>query len=468
MAEPYDLVVIGTGPGGYVCAIRAAQLGMKVAVVEKRATHGGTCLNVGCIPSKALLHASELYEEAGHAFPGMGIKVKPELDLGAMQKFKAEGVDGNVKGVEFLLKKNKIDSVHGTGRITAPGKIAVSSENGGDAKLLATKSIVIATGSDVARLPGIEIDEQRVVSSTGALELPEVPKKLLVVGAGIIGLELGSVWRRLGAEVLVVEFLDRIVPGIDGEIAKNFQRLLTRQGIAFKLGHKVTGVKPNGSAVTATIEPAQGGAKEDIDANVVLVSIGRVPYTDGLGLETVGVRLDNRRRVIVDEHYATNVPGIYAIGDVIHGPMLAHKAEDEGIAVAEILAGQAGHVNYDVIPNVIYTYPEVAAVGKTEEELKEAGIPYNVGKFPFTANGRAKANKQTDGFVKILADAQTDRVLGVHILGPDAGTMIAEAAVLMEFGGSAEDLARTCHAHPTLPEAVKEAALAVDKRAIHI
>jgi dihydrolipoamide dehydrogenase len=468
MADIYDLVVIGTGPGGYVCAIRAAQLGMKVAVVEKRATHGGTCLNVGCIPSKALLHASELYEEAGHAMPAMGIKVTPELDLATMQKFKAEGVDGNVKGVEFLLKKNKIDSVHGAGRIIAPGKIAVAPVNGGEPKTLATKNIVIATGSDVARLPGIEIDEKRVVSSTGALDLTDVPKKLLVVGAGIIGLELGSVWRRLGAEVTVVEFLDRIVPGIDGEIAKQFQRLLAKQGITFKLGHKVTGVTPNGSAVKATIEPAQGGAKEDIETDVVLVSIGRVPYTDGLGLETVGVKLDNRRRVVVDEHYATNVPGIYAIGDVIHGPMLAHKAEDEGIAVAEILAGQSGHVNYDVIPNVIYTYPEVASVGKTEEELKEAGVAYNVGKFPFTANGRAKANRQTEGFVKVLADAKTDRVLGVHILGPDAGTMIAEAAVLMEFGGSAEDLARTCHAHPTLPEAVKEAALAVDKRAIHI
>jgi dihydrolipoamide dehydrogenase len=446
----YDLVVIGTGPGGYVCAIRAAQLGMKVAVVEKRATHGGTCLNVGCIPSKALLHASELFEEAGHAMPAMGIKVKPELDLKAMLKFKA-------------------DSHHGTGRIVAPGKIEITGPNGGEAKkAISAKAIIIATGSDVARLPGIEIDEKRVVSSTGALELPEVPKKLLVVGAGIIGLELGSVWRRLGAEVTVIEFLDRIVPGIDGEIAKNFQRLLAKQGIQFKLGHKVTGVKPNGSAVTATIEPAQGGAKEDIEANVVLVAIGRVPYTEGLGLEGVGVKLDNRRRVVVDDHYATNVPGIYAIGDVIHGPMLAHKAEDEGIAVAEILAGQSGHVNYDVIPNVIYTYPEVASVGKTEEELKEAGVAYNIGKFPFTANGRAKANRQTDGFVKVLADAKTDRVLGVHILGPDAGTMIAEAAVLMEFGGSAEDLARTCHAHPTLPEAVKEAALAVDKRAIHI
>jgi dihydrolipoamide dehydrogenase len=468
MADAYDLIVIGTGPGGYVCAIRAAQLGMKVAVVEKRATHGGTCLNVGCIPSKAMLHASELFEEAANGMSHMGIKVSPELDLAGMLAYKAEGVDGNVKGVDFLLKKNKIEAHHGAARITAPGKVEVRAENGGEAKTLDTKAIVIATGSDVARLPGIEIDEQRVVSSTGALELASVPKKMLVVGAGIIGLELGSVWRRLGTEVLVVEFLDRIIPGIDGEIAKQFQRILGKQGIRFKLSHKVTAVAPNGAGVKATIEPSQGGEKEVIEADVVLVAIGRVPYTDGLGLEDVGVKLDNRRRVVVDEHFSTNIGGIYAIGDVIAGPMLAHKAEDEGVAVAEILAGQAGHVNYDVIPNVIYTYPEVASVGKTEEELKEAGIEYNSGKFPFTANGRAKVNRQTEGFVKILADATTDRVLGVHILGPDAGNMIAEAAVLMEFGGSAEDLARTCHAHPTLTEAVKEAALAVGKRAIHM
>jgi dihydrolipoamide dehydrogenase len=464
----YDLIIIGSGPGGYVCAIRAAQLGMKVAVVEKRATHGGTCLNVGCIPSKAMLHASELFEEAANGMSHMGIKVKPQLDLKAMLAYKQEGVDGNVKGVDFLFKKNKIDSFHGAGRITAPGKVDVQPENGGKAQTLTAKAIVIATGSDVARLPGIEIDEKKVVSSTGALELNAVPKKLLVVGAGIIGLELGSVWRRLGSKVLVVEFLDRIIPGMDGEVAKQFQRLLGKQGIEFKLGHKVTAVEPNGSGVTATIEPSKGGDKETFDADVVLVSIGRVPYTDGLGLEDVGVKLDNRRRVVVDAHYATNVEGIYAIGDVIDGPMLAHKAEDEGVAVAELLAGQAGHVNYDVIPNVIYTYPEVASVGKTEEELKEAQISYNSGKFPFTANARAKVNRQTEGFVKVLADAKTDRVLGVHIVGPDAGNMIAEAAVLMEFGGSAEDLARTCHAHPTLTEAVKEAALTVGKRAIHI
>jgi dihydrolipoamide dehydrogenase len=468
MADSYDVVVIGTGPGGYVCAIRAAQLGMTVAVVEKRATHGGTCLNVGCIPSKALLHASELFEEAGHGFAGMGIKVTPELDLKGMLDFKASGVDGNVKGIDFLFKKNKIEPIHGVGRITAPGTIEVTPVNGGEPRTINAKAIIIATGSDVARLPGIEIDEKRVVSSTGALDLPEVPKKLLVVGAGIIGLELGSVWRRLGSEVTVVEYLDRIVPGIDGEVAKQFQRILGKQGIVFKLGHKVTAVTPNSMGLVATIEPAQGGEKANIQADVVLVAIGRVPYTEGLGLEDVGVKLDNRRRIVVDDHFRTSVDGIYAIGDVIRGPMLAHKAEDEGIAVAELIAGQAGHVNYDVIPNVVYTFPEVAAVGKTEEELKEAGVAYNIGKFPFTANARAKVNRQAEGFVKVLADAQTDRVLGVHILGPDAGNMIAEAAVLMEFGGSAEDLARTCHAHPTLPEAIKEAALAVAKRPIHI
>jgi dihydrolipoamide dehydrogenase len=468
MANPaYDLVVIGTGPGGYVGAIRAAQLGLKTAVVEKRATHGGTCLNVGCIPSKALLHASELFEEAGHTFGRMGIKLgEPKLDLKAMMKFKDEGVDGNVKGVEFLLKKNKIDAVHGTGRIVAPGEIEV--KGNGDARILATRNIVVATGSDVARLKGIDIDEKRIVSSDGAIALPKVPERLLVVGAGVIGLELGSVWRRLGSQVTVVEFLDRILPGIDLEVAKQFQRLLQKQGMAFKLASKVTAVDNAGQTLKARVEPAAGGAAETIEADVVLVAIGRVPYTEGLGLGDVGVRLDNRGRVIVDRHFQTNVPGIYAIGDVIAGPMLAHKAQDEGMAVAEILAGQAGHVNYDVIPNVVYTYPEIASVGKSEDELKEAGTAYKVGKFPFTANGRAKANLTTDGFVKILAAAATDRVLGLHILGADAGNMIAEAAVAMEFGASSEDIARTCHAHPTLTEAVKEAALAVEKRAIHM
>ncbi len=464
----YDLIVIGTGPGGYVCAIRAAQLGMKVAVVEKRATHGGTCLNIGCIPSKALLHASELFEEAGHAFAKMGIGVsKPKLDLKQMLVFKDEAVEGNTKGVEFLLKKNKVDAVHGTGRIAAAGKVEVKGADG-KSQTLETKNIVIATGSDVARLKGIEIDEKRIVSSTGALTLEKVPEKMLVIGAGVIGLELGSVWRRLGAEVTVVEFLDGVLPGMDSEVRKQSQRLFEKQGMVFRLGAKVTAVDASGKRLKASIEPTKGGAAETIEADVVLVSIGRVPYTDGLGLKEAGVALDERGRVKTDAHYATNVPGIYAIGDVITGPMLAHKAEDEGMAVAEILAGQAGHVNYDVIPNVVYTYPEIASVGKSEDELKAANVAYNVGKFPFTANGRAKANQKTEGFVKILADAKTDRVLGVHIVGADAGNMIAEAAVAMEFSASAEDIARTCHAHPTLPEAVKEAALAVEKRAIHM
>ncbi|HXF55061.1 MAG TPA: dihydrolipoyl dehydrogenase [Hyphomicrobiaceae bacterium] len=468
MAGPYDVVVIGTGPGGYVCAIRAAQLGMKVAVVEKRATHGGTCLNVGCIPSKALLHASELYEQAAHGFAAKGIKVKPELDLERMLAFKDEGVKGNVDGVAFLLKKNKIEAFHGTGKVIAPGKVEVKPANGGAALTLETKNIVIATGSDVARLPGIDIDEKSIVSSDGAIALAMVPKKLLVVGAGVIGLELGSVWRRLGAEVVVVEFLDRILPGIDGEVARQFQRILQKQGMSFRLSSKVTKVEGGAAGHKVTIEPAAGGKSETVEADVVLVAIGRVPYTEGLGLAEAGVALDNKKRVVVDQHFQTSVPGIYAIGDVIAGPMLAHKAEEEGIAVAEILAGQAGHVNYEAIPNVVYTYPEVASVGATEEELKAAGKAYSVGKFPFTANGRAKVNRTTEGFVKILADAQTDRVLGIHIVGANAGEMIAEAAVLIEFGGSAEDLARTSHAHPTLNEAVKEAALAVARRAIHM
>jgi dihydrolipoamide dehydrogenase len=468
MAASYDLIVIGTGPGGYVCAIRAAQLGLKTAVVEKNATFGGTCLNVGCIPSKALLHASDLYEEAGHSFAEMGIKVgKPSVDLPALLKYKEGNVDANVKGVAFLFKKNKIESFRGTGRIVAPGQIEVKADDGAT-QTLETKAIVIATGSDVARLPGIDIDEKRVVSSTGALELAKVPQKLLVVGAGIIGLELGSVWRRLGAQVTIVEFLDHILPGIDGEVARQFHRMLQKQGIAFKLSSKVTAVDTSGRVLKVKVEPAAaGGAAETLEADVVLVAIGRVPYTDGLGLDALGVKMDNRRRVIVDPHFQTNVAGIYAIGDVIAGPMLAHKAEEEGVAVAELIAGQAGHVNYDVIPNVVYTTPEIASVGKTEEELKAAGVAYQVGKFPFTANARARANLATEGFVKILADAKTDRVLGVHILGPDAETMIAEAAIAMEFGASSEDIARTCHAHPTLSEAVKEAALAVAKRAIN-
>jgi dihydrolipoamide dehydrogenase len=463
----YDLIVIGTGPGGYVCAIRAAQLGLKTAVVEKRATFGGTCLNVGCIPSKAMLHASELYEEAGHSFAQMGIKVgKPSVDLGALLNYKEQNVDSNVKGVAFLFKKNKIDAYHGAGRVVAPGKVEVT-EADGKTQTLETKNIVVATGSDVARLDGIDIDEKRIVSSTGALDLAKVPQKLLIVGAGIIGLEIGSVWRRLGAEVTIVEFLDHILPGIDSEVERQFHRLLRKQGIAFKLSSKVSAIDSSGKVLKVKVEPAAGGTVETLEADVVLVAIGRIPYTEGLGLDAAGVKRDNRGRVIVDPHFQTNIAGIYAIGDVIAGPMLAHKAEEEGVALAEILAGQAGHVNYEVIPNVVYTYPEIASVGKTEEELKAAGIAYQVGKFPFTANARARANLMTEGFVKILADAKTDRVLGVHILGPDAETMIAEAAMAMEFGASSEDIARTCHAHPTLSEAVKEAALAVAKRAIN-
>ena len=466
----YDLVVIGTGPGGYVCAIRAAQLGLATAVVEKRKTHGGTCLNVGCIPSKALLHASEMFEETKGHLGEMGIGLSaPKLDLKKMMAFKDEGVEGNVKGVEFLLKKNKIDVFPGAARIAAAGQVEVTGDDGSN-QVVAAKNIVIATGSDVTRLPGVEIDEKVVVSSTGALELEKVPKKLLVIGAGVIGLELGSVWRRLGSEVLVVEFLDRVLPGMDMEVGRQFQRILGKQGIEFKLSSKVTKVEQTKGATKVTIEPAGAGdgQAEVVDADVVLVAIGRVPYTDGLGLEQIGVQRDAKGRILTDAHFATNVTGIYAIGDVIAGPMLAHKAEDEGVAVAEILAGKAGHVNYEVIPNVVYTYPEVASIGRTEEELKEAGVAYNVGKFPFTANGRAKVNRTTDGFVKVLADKETDRVLGVHILGPDAGNLIMECAVAMEFGASSEDIARTCHPHPTLTEAVKEAALAVEKRAIHM
>jgi dihydrolipoamide dehydrogenase len=463
----YDVVVIGAGPGGYVCAIRAAQLGMKVAVVEKMKTLGGTCLNIGCIPSKALLYASEMFEEAAHGLAPLGVVVAaPKLDLGAMMKHKDDTVAANVNGVAFLFKKNKIDSVFGEGFIAAPGKVGVKGEDGNQ-KTLETKAIVVATGSDVAHLPGVEIDEKTIVSSTGALSLPKVPKKVIVVGAGVIGLELGSVWRRLGAEVTVVEFLDRILPGMDSEIAKSFQRLLEKQGFAFHLAHKVAKVEKAGGGVKATIEAAAGGDAKTIEADIVLVAIGRRPFTQNLGLEALGVKMD-RGMVVVDDHFATSAPGVYAIGDVIRGPMLAHKAEDEGVALAELLAGQAGHVNYGVIPGVVYTNPEIASVGKTEDELKAEGVAYKVGKFPFTANGRARAMRHTDGFVKILADAATDRVLGAHILGFGAGEMIHEAAVLMEFGGSSEDLARTCHAHPTMSEAVKEAAMAVEKRAIHM
>jgi dihydrolipoamide dehydrogenase len=471
MADAYDLIVIGTGPGGYVCAIRAAQLGMKVAVVEKRATHGGTCLNIGCIPSKALLHASDVFEEAGHTFETLGIKVtKPKLELAKMMGFKDDVVKDNVNGVAYLFKKNKITDYIGTGTITAPGKITVTAEDGKKTHLEA-KHIVIATGSDSASIPGvaIDIDEKTVVSSTGALELDKVPGHLVVVGGGVIGLELGSVWRRLGAKVTVVEFQDHILGAMDLDTSKQFLRILKKQGMEFMLSSKVTAVEKKGRKHLVTVEHAGGEADaETLEADVVLVSTGRVPYTKGLGLEAVGVALDERGRVATDGHFKTNVDGIYAIGDVIDGPMLAHKAEDEGVALAELIAGKAGHVNYDVIPSVVYTEPEVASVGKTEEELKAAGIEYKSGKFPFSANGRARAMNATAGFAKVLADAATDKVLGVHIVGKGAGDLIHEAAVLMEFGGSSEDMARTCHAHPTMSEAVKEAAMAVEKRQIHM
>ena len=459
----YDVIVIGSGPGGYVCAIRCAQLGLKTACVEKRETLGGTCLNIGCIPSKALLQSSEKFDEASRHLADHGVVVGDvSLDLPAMMAHKDKVVQANVSGVEFLFRKNKVDWLKGAGRITAPDTVAVGDET------YTTKSIVIATGSDVAPLKGIEIDERRIVSSTGALALGGVPEHLVVVGGGYIGLEMGSVWQRLGSRVTVVEFLDRVLPGMDGEVSKQMQRILAKQGMTFRLGTKVTTATAADGDVTLTVEPAAGGDAETLEADVVLVAIGRIPMTGGLGLEDVGVALDDRGRVKTDGHFKTSVPGIYAIGDVIAGPMLAHKAEEEGVAIAEILAGQAGHVNYDAIPGVVYTWPEVAQVGRTEEELKEAGADFRRGKFPFTANGRARAMNATEGFVKILADAKTDRVLGVHIIGAEAGTMIAECAMAMEFGASAEDIARTCHAHPTLNEAVKEAALAVDGRPIHM
>ncbi|KQT45890.1 dihydrolipoamide dehydrogenase [Devosia sp. Leaf420] len=469
MADQFDLVVIGSGPGGYVGAIRAAQLGLKVAVVEKWPTLGGTCLNIGCIPSKALLHASELFEEAGHGFKQLGIDIPaPVLNLQQMLAHKSDVVASNVGGVDYLFKKNKITVFRGTGSIPAAGKVLVTPQSGA-AQEIETKNIVIATGSVSANLPGIDIDEKTVVTSTGALSLDKVPGHLLVIGAGVIGLELGSVWLRLGAKVTVVEYLDRILPGMDSEVARQFQRMLQKQGMEFKLSSKVSGVqKDAGGALKVQVEPAKGGQAEVIDADIALVAIGRKPFTEGLGLEGAGVALDERGRVKVDGHYKSSVDGIYAIGDVIAGPMLAHKAEDEGIAVAEILAGQAGHVNYAAIPSVVYTNPEVASVGKTEDELKADGVNYKIGKFPFTANGRAKAMLATQGFVKILADVETDRVLGAHIVGKNAGEMIHELVTLMEFSGAAEDLARTTHAHPTLSEAVREAALALGDGAIHI
>ncbi len=467
MADAYDLVVIGGGPGGYNCAIRGAQLGMRVACVEKRDTYGGTCLNVGCIPSKALLHASEVYHETCNGISRLGVKVHGvDLDLPLMMQHKDKSVRALTKGVEYLLNKNKIDAISGAGRIVSPSRVDVTGPDGA-VNTLETRNIVIATGSEVMPLPGIDVDEDRIVSSTGALSLRYVPQHLVVVGGGYIGLEMGSVWRRLGAKVTVVEFLDRITPGLDAEIADQFQKVLRKQGFEFKLGTKVTGVDKLSDGVRISTEDAAGGNDGQIEADVVLISIGRRPYTDNLGLEDVGVQMDNRGFILTD-HFKTNVDGIYAIGDVTHGPMLAHKAEDEASAVAEVIAGQAGHVNYDVIPSVVYTSPEVAAVGKTEEELKDQGVSYKVGRFPFTANARAKVAGHTEGMVKVIADAATDQVLGVHMIGPNVGEIIAEAAIAMEFCASAEDIAMTCHAHPTLTEAVRQAAMDVHGRTMQM
>jgi len=461
MADTFDAVVIGGGPGGYNAAIRLGQLGLKSACIDKRGQFGGTCLNVGCIPSKALLHTSHLFDEAKNHLPKLGIKVAPELDLGLMMAHKTKVVGELTKGVEFLLKKAKSEAIVGEARIVAPGKIEVKGKDGA-VRTIETKNIIIATGSDVAALPGVTIDEQQIVSSTGALELKDVPKRLLVVGGGYIGLELGSVWRRLGSDVTVVEFLDRITPGLDGEVGKQFQRILQKQGMKFQLSTRVVGVTRNGGALSVTVEPAAGGAQTTIETDVMLVSIGRRPYADNLGLSDVGVKLDPRGRVITDAHYQTNVAGIWAIGDCREGAMLAHKAEDEAVACVENIAGKSGHVNYDAIPAVVYTAPEVASVGKTEEELKAAGVAYKIGKFPFTANARAKTVAATDGFAKVIAEARTDRVLGVHIIGAEAGNLIAEAALAIEFGASSEDIARTSHAHPTLTEAVRQAAMGVE------
>ena len=460
MSETYDVVIIGGGPGGYNCAIRAGQLGLKVACVEMRGTLGGTCLNVGCIPSKALLHASELFEAAGNEFAGLGIKTGPvELDLPQMLKQKDEAVDGLTKGIEFLFKKNKVDYIRGKGRIAGAGKVEVATDDG--TQTLDTKHIVIATGSEVTPLPGVEIDEKRVVSSTGALSLDKVPGKLVLIGAGVIGLELGSVWRRLGAEVTVVEYLDRILPGMDGELAKTAQRTFAKQGMTFHLSSKVTGVDASGETLKVSIEPAEGGEAQTLDADTVLVCIGRRPFTQGLGLETVGIEVD-KRGFIANDHFRTSAENVWVVGDCTHGPMLAHKAEDEGVACAERIAGKAGHVNYGVIPGVVYTAPEIASVGKTEEELKAEGRKYKKGKFPFQANSRARTNHATEGFVKILADAETDEILGAHLIGANVGELIAEVCLAMEFQAASEDIARTCHPHPTLTEAIRQAAMGVE------
>ena len=468
MSESYDVIIIGGGPGGYVAAIRAAQLGLKAACVEKRGTLGGTCLNVGCIPSKALLQSSHHFEAAGHEFAAHGIKVgKIDLDLAAMLGRKDKVVKELTSGIEFLLRKNKVAYIAGAARLTAADTVVVTPAGGGGEQTLKASSIVIATGSDVAPLPGLTIDEKQILSSTGALALPKVPETLAVIGGGVIGLELGSVWRRLGAKVTVIEFLEAILPGMDAEVSKFAQRILAKQGMTFRLGTKVIGAKA-GKRVALSVEPRAGGKAETVEADAVLVAVGRRPYTEGLGLEKIGVAVDKRGFIAVDRHFQTNVPGVFAIGDVIGGMMLAHKAEDEGVAVAEIIAGEAGHVNYDAIPAIVYTAPEIAAVGKTEEQLKAAGIEYRAGKFPFTANARAKCNAETDGFAKILADAKTDRIVGAHIIGPLAGELIQEVALAIEMGASAEDLGRTCHGHPGMAEAVKEAALASLGRPIHI
>ena len=458
----YDVIIIGGGPGGYVCAIRCAQLGLKTACVEGRGALGGTCLNVGCIPSKALLHASHSLHEAQHNFTKMGLMGKsPSVDLGKMMDYKQDVINGNTAGIEFLFKKNKVDYIQGWGKISGKGEVTVGED------VHTAKNIVIATGSEPSTLPGIEVDEKIVVTSTGALSLPKVPKKLVVIGAGVIGLELGSVYSRLGSEVTVIEYLDQITPGMDGEICKTFQRSLKKQGITFIMGAAVQSVSTTKTKAKVSYKLLKKDVDETIDADVVLVATGRKPYTEGLGLEAIGVEMTERGQVQTNAHWQTNVDGVYAIGDVITGPMLAHKAEDEGMAVAETIAGQAGHVNYDVIPGVIYTTPEVASVGKTEEQLKDEGRAYKVGKFSFMGNGRAKANFAGEGFVKILADAETDRILGCHLMGPSVGELIHEICVAMEFGASAEDIARTCHAHPTYSEAVREAALACGDGAIH-
>jgi dihydrolipoamide dehydrogenase len=467
MDSNFDLVVIGGGPGGYVCAIRAAQLGLKTACVESRGTLGGTCLNVGCIPSKSLLNLSENFHKANKEFNNQGIEISGiKLNIEKMMSNKNKSVQVLTKGVEFLFKKNKITYLKGKGVVSSKNDIVVFGSNNSRTNIKA-KNIVIATGSEVASLPGIEIDEKNVVSSTGALSFKKVPKKLAVIGGGYIGLEMGSVWSRLGSDVTVIEYLDFITPGMDREISNEFKKILIKQGIKFQMGSKVNAVSSKGDFVTISYTDLKNSKEEKIEVDKVLVAVGRKPYTEGLNLLKTGVKLDNKGRIEVNNKLQTSVENIYAIGDVIKGPMLAHKAEEEGIAVAEILAGQSGHVNYDVIPGVVYTSPEVATVGKTEEQLKSENKSYKIGKFPFMANSRAKVNNETDGFVKILADSKTDKVLGVHIIGPHCGDMIAEMALAMEFGASAEDIARTCHAHPTHTEAIKEAALAVDKRPIH-